>query len=569
MEVVLEMDESHMTQLNMLTGHKIKLRKFIERQTAALAPGTNVPVHGRGPINVAATQPPAALQHQAQQERRTAACSTDTGVSNPRADGGADKNKKKSPTHAPTAVRKVSFGGTETTSQTSLLDGQYDEQAAAASFQEAVMSWRLNNSSNCSVSSAGAGGDSSPGTSGGPAPNKAASPGKMKITSPGARKLSEDCSDEKKSFSLSGLGAGDLSFSLPPANQVTSVLSSSPLKSTTSPSKNFGANDQPLSKTTSRSCCYVCYSQFVSTAGVKLANGQEACSDACAVSFLQNEQRRKEIAKRRQTQIAEIQTRMELKEQQQKQGGPSVLLQQGGGEVLVQGPGRNVVEGTAGASSQVAQGDHGGVRKEETGREVEGAAVEPPPSASPNVEMEARSGEAEGGGLQREVEVEGETRSGEAEGGGLQREVEQQSSQLEAVQDTFVLPQRAESSGCADSSTTSKGGNEESSSSGPERGLRLEAGVSSGVGAGGTSITTGATDDYVAPDIFSPGRGTSDIATTRAATEPPKNGVFNDSFLRRSTETIRDPPREEVLNVRARNFIPRLHFTPPRITQRG
>jgi hypothetical protein len=103
MEVVELMEESHMRDIGMATGHALKLRKRLQELKPAPAP-----------VPAAATQAgslPSASQ------------------------------------------KRVSFGGTETeapsapsagcgTGGGSLLDGHFDEEAEKASFQEAVRAWR-------------------------------------------------------------------------------------------------------------------------------------------------------------------------------------------------------------------------------------------------------------------------------------------------------------------------------------------------------------------------------------------------------------------------------------------
>jgi len=92
MEVVLEMQESHMKEMGMAPGHVIKLKKRI------------------GEIN---PQPVVSVA-------------------------------PASASHGVTATRRVSFGGSESAGcgGGSLLDGTFDEEANAASFADAVAAWR-------------------------------------------------------------------------------------------------------------------------------------------------------------------------------------------------------------------------------------------------------------------------------------------------------------------------------------------------------------------------------------------------------------------------------------------
>jgi len=108
MEVVQEMEESHMRDIGMATGHALKLRKRLAELNPAPTPS---PAPAPAPV-AAATQ---------------------------------------SGSLSSTAQKRVSFGCTEEakvrspgsgTGGGSLLDGHFDEEEAKASFQDAVRAWR-------------------------------------------------------------------------------------------------------------------------------------------------------------------------------------------------------------------------------------------------------------------------------------------------------------------------------------------------------------------------------------------------------------------------------------------
>jgi len=108
MEVVLEMQESHMQDIGMSPGHIIKLRKRLaELNPPAIAP---------------AAKAPAGTSLAGSRRNVTWGATEAAQVSAASADG-------------------VACGG-------NLLDGTYDEAEAAASFQEAVMAWRRQGQSN-------------------------------------------------------------------------------------------------------------------------------------------------------------------------------------------------------------------------------------------------------------------------------------------------------------------------------------------------------------------------------------------------------------------------------------
>jgi hypothetical protein len=112
MEVVQEMEESHMRDIGMAAGHALKLRKrIVEMKPAPVKPST--PVRPSTPGSLAgATQ-------SATQRRVTF--------------GGTEQQ----------AIRSPSGGmGVGTGGGGSLLDGHYDEEENKNAFQEAVRAWR-------------------------------------------------------------------------------------------------------------------------------------------------------------------------------------------------------------------------------------------------------------------------------------------------------------------------------------------------------------------------------------------------------------------------------------------
>eukprot|EP00747_Dinoflagellata_sp_TGD_P166640 gnl/TRDRNA2_/TRDRNA2_189734_c0_seq1.p1 gnl/TRDRNA2_/TRDRNA2_189734_c0~~gnl/TRDRNA2_/TRDRNA2_189734_c0_seq1.p1 ORF type:complete len:452 (+),score=105.62 gnl/TRDRNA2_/TRDRNA2_189734_c0_seq1:62-1417(+) len=98
MDVVKEMQESHMQEIGMATGHILKLRKKLSELS--------------GTTEVAA-------EAKNQTQRRVSFGGTETKVRSPR----------------PSSGSQAAGGG-------SLLDGQYDEAEAQSAFQEAVKAWR-------------------------------------------------------------------------------------------------------------------------------------------------------------------------------------------------------------------------------------------------------------------------------------------------------------------------------------------------------------------------------------------------------------------------------------------
>jgi hypothetical protein len=105
MEVVQDMEESHMREIGMATGHALKLRKRLaELNPAPVPPAPALAQTGPSPGST---------------QKRVSFGATE--VKAPRSPSGG--------------VGTSSAGG-------SLLDGQFDEEEAKASFQEAVRAWR-------------------------------------------------------------------------------------------------------------------------------------------------------------------------------------------------------------------------------------------------------------------------------------------------------------------------------------------------------------------------------------------------------------------------------------------
>jgi len=114
MEVVKEMQETHMRDIGMATGHALKLRKRLAELNPSPPPA---------PASVPEAKQPGALSRSAQKRVSF---------------GSTEEAKAKSPSGAGTGTG--TGGG-------SLLDGHFDEAAEKASFQDAVRAWREGRSS--------------------------------------------------------------------------------------------------------------------------------------------------------------------------------------------------------------------------------------------------------------------------------------------------------------------------------------------------------------------------------------------------------------------------------------
>lgn len=248
MDVVQEMQESHMKDIGMAPGHILKLRKKI----AELAPPSAAP-------------PPPAPHPPAQDLDTT----------------------------RPAAVRQVSFGRTEevplksgasagTGGGSNLLDGGFNEDESAASFQEALRAWREGR---------GTSGPTAAGTSAGntgPASSPKATPGAF----------------------WSSLGDCEMDL----------VRCSTPLKPPAEPSAGSAQAETEAQQGPSggeeKLCCYQCYKQFFAkyaverecalpdTGGNKV---KKLCSEACAERWAAAAEAKAEANRKRQEQLEKMQ----------------------------------------------------------------------------------------------------------------------------------------------------------------------------------------------------------------------------------------------------------------------
>lgn len=213
MEVVQEMQESHMQQIGMATGHILKLRKRIAE------------------INPAPVPAPAPAA--------TAQAGSQSGATQKRVSFGSTELQ---------APRSPSGGvGTDTGGGRSLLDGQFDEEAEKASFQEAVRAWRE-------------GREPSEGPKAEPTPQP---PAPLSQLAPGAF--------------WSSVGDGEVNL------ERCSTPKSTPAETMTVPSET----EYGPAPSEEKLCCYRCYKQFYAKFAVERCSPladqvtRRLCSAAC------------------------------------------------------------------------------------------------------------------------------------------------------------------------------------------------------------------------------------------------------------------------------------------------
>jgi len=251
MEVVLEMEESHMRDLGMAAGHILKLKKHL-----------------------AELQGPAAAQ--------TVAASAPTAAIEQRGDPS-------------TTQRRVSFGGTEAHSVPraeaagvgcggdSLWDGPgFDEKESAASFQEALMAWRN-------------GGKTEPDAATLTNSNKAATA--KPTATPGSF------------WSSMGGGEIDIPRATTPLGKMPKELCAPPAVAIQAEPPS-----QSPSRSEDKICCYHCYKQFYARFAVERRDPtapdeamRRLCSEACGDRWVAAMQARAEALQKRRDQIEKMQ----------------------------------------------------------------------------------------------------------------------------------------------------------------------------------------------------------------------------------------------------------------------
>jgi hypothetical protein len=246
MEVVLEMQESHMREIGMATGHILKLRKRL----AEMNPGAAA--------------------------RETSDGGRELGESRKRVSFGAAEE-------APSSPARASGGGNAGTGTGGggghLMDGRFDEDESAASFQEALKAWRQGSSAPAAAAAA-------PATASASSPKKAAAPGSF----------------------WSSIGGAEVDL----------VRASTP----TGPPPGGTATDtetQPdAAPGDDKLCCYQCYKQFFAMYAVERKNPlPEAqgdrpvrlCSEACAEKWVVAAQAKAETRRAAQDKLARMEER--------------------------------------------------------------------------------------------------------------------------------------------------------------------------------------------------------------------------------------------------------------------
>mmetsp|Transcript_22843 Transcript_22843/g.57757 ORF Transcript_22843/g.57757 Transcript_22843/m.57757 type:complete len:817 (-) Transcript_22843:334-2784(-) len=331
-DVILEMNEDHMQELGMAMGHRIKLRKWIEKHQEEAAAQLPAATSSSRKVVVVAGEQSEALKG------RSSGSSTSSG-------GGGGILKKSMPARLRDEVERsksttvIGLG----TSGGSLLDGEYDEAAQAASFKEAVAAWRQQKPAAADVTTANAPSRTVPLLARDESEDAAEAAAfkeavmawrQQKPTAaettvsamkqagllereaeeaaeaaafkdavmawrqqePKAQEEQEESYNEEGGEGLASFGAATLQFKLRTGEQ------------------GDGEGQPPARPARARKACYSCYKQFYEGDGIVIAGGKEVCSATCEAAEKQKEERRKEIAQRRREQIAEIAAQQNARE---------------------------------------------------------------------------------------------------------------------------------------------------------------------------------------------------------------------------------------------------------------
>eukprot|EP00927_Polykrikos_kofoidii_P010356 TRINITY_DN14372_c0_g1_i1.p1 TRINITY_DN14372_c0_g1~~TRINITY_DN14372_c0_g1_i1.p1 ORF type:complete len:487 (-),score=91.04 TRINITY_DN14372_c0_g1_i1:140-1411(-) len=248
MEVVQEMEESHMREIGMATGHILKLRKHLSELNGTAAPSGSAPA--------------------------PKLCAGGAGVD------------------ASATSRRVSFGSTETreakptasssgTTSEGLASGTFNEEESAASFQEALRAWRTGSRSETSDS-----------------------PGGSQAVKPSSSSVGES-SQKASSFSFwSSVGDSemDLERARTPLNEVPTELCLTGTQVARVPEEQ----DRAAALGEEKLSCYHCYKQFYARHAVErqspLPDGavRRLCSEACAEKWKAAMELKLEASRKRQ-----------------------------------------------------------------------------------------------------------------------------------------------------------------------------------------------------------------------------------------------------------------------------
>eukprot|EP00927_Polykrikos_kofoidii_P010358 TRINITY_DN14372_c3_g1_i1.p1 TRINITY_DN14372_c3_g1~~TRINITY_DN14372_c3_g1_i1.p1 ORF type:complete len:458 (-),score=93.34 TRINITY_DN14372_c3_g1_i1:191-1564(-) len=272
-EVVQEMEEIHMREIGMATGHILKLKKHLAELngTAATTCSSQASSFSAGGAGV------------------------DAATTRRHASFGSAKTLDAKPT-------ATSRGATSP----GLLDGVFDEGESAASFQEALRAWRSGSHS---------------GTSGSPGSPRAMEPNSVSGSAgETTQELNSYCF-----WSSVGDGEIDLKRATTPLHELPPELRQTGTQSTTEKPESQG-NGTPREE---KLCCYQCYKQFYTGHAVKqrspLPDGvvRQLCSEECAERWTAAMKMKAEALRKRQEQIERMKDKQRAFDKKRLFGSPT------------------------------------------------------------------------------------------------------------------------------------------------------------------------------------------------------------------------------------------------------
>ncbi|CAD7926959.1 unnamed protein product [Amoebophrya sp. A120] len=340
-DVVLEMEEEHMQQLGMAMGHRIKLRKWIAVQRGEVtSPAMASKSKNKVVLNAG---PPEVHVIVREGDVRGSSSSTHDPSINPasknannQAGAGSGILKKSLPARLREEVERNK--GTTLVGQQvggSLLDGEYDEAAQAASFRDAVMAWRKQGTEDGAAKPAEAGESTRSVVA--KAQNYSTSSAATTTTKQeddilftnveAATELGKKAGDAETTKGLASFGSATLQFPVGASALLTGINAAASSSSSAATTASAGTGTEgsaqtepqqdplkPEEGTGVRKCCYSCYKQFYDGQGRAISEGKDVCSAECEALERQKEARRKEIAERRRKQMEDIAAQQDARE---------------------------------------------------------------------------------------------------------------------------------------------------------------------------------------------------------------------------------------------------------------